>query len=450
MAEFSNYPNQIDTTTELPKATDNVTPVKAEIFNRLREAIINVEVELGIQPSSTFSTVKDRLDSLQSLINAIIDIQTNGIDLSTLVPKTRNIIAGAGLIGGGSLSDDITINVGSNADGSITINDNDIKIGILATDDQHGSRSGGSLHSNVIASGAAGFMTGSDKSKLDGIETGAQLTNFSRVSTALAAASSGVTFNSQNLSSIGSLGLVGGIVFTTGGSFSITQTANASTNGLAAVIKAQDGANGFDGGAITVSGGIAPDTSFNHYGQVNMELGNPSDSDSNSAKLSLKAGFALEFGYLRYENASCVLVGTNGLTLAYNSASSTRLKFASGSIQLSSGQWYENWFAITFNATLPINWNNGNKQRVTLTNNITSLSITNAQPGATYFLEFTQDATGNRTITFPTSFKFNGATAATDKTLSTTGNAVDLYQFICSGTLGTPTFKCVGFSKNLS
>lgn len=68
MSEFSNYPNQIDTTTELPKATDNVTPVKAESFNRLRDAIVAIENELGVQPSSTFSTVKDRLDALTNSI----------------------------------------------------------------------------------------------------------------------------------------------------------------------------------------------------------------------------------------------------------------------------------------------------------------------------------------------------------------------------------------------
>lgn len=70
MAEFSNYPNKIDTTAEIPKATDNVTPVKAELFNRLRDAIIAVENELGIQPSSTYSTVKARLDALEQGIGS--------------------------------------------------------------------------------------------------------------------------------------------------------------------------------------------------------------------------------------------------------------------------------------------------------------------------------------------------------------------------------------------
>lgn len=36
-------------------------------------------------------------------------------------------------------------------------------------DTAHGSRAGGALHANVVAAGAAGFMTGADKSKLDAI-----------------------------------------------------------------------------------------------------------------------------------------------------------------------------------------------------------------------------------------------------------------------------------------
>jgi hypothetical protein len=40
-------------------------------------------------------------------------------------------------------------------------------------DTQHGSRAGGSLHAVAVAAGAAGFMTGADKTKLDGIASGA-------------------------------------------------------------------------------------------------------------------------------------------------------------------------------------------------------------------------------------------------------------------------------------
>lgn len=97
MAEFSNYPDKIDTTTELPKATDNVTPVKAELFNRLRDAIIAVENELGVQPSSTYSTVKARLDALEKgldigaiVVPGTVTVKDNGTTVDNAA--TLNIV----------------------------------------------------------------------------------------------------------------------------------------------------------------------------------------------------------------------------------------------------------------------------------------------------------------------------------------------------------------------
>jgi len=54
---YSNYPNQIDTSTEIPAAIDNVTPVKGEVVNRLRDAILAIENELGVTPSGTYGTI---------------------------------------------------------------------------------------------------------------------------------------------------------------------------------------------------------------------------------------------------------------------------------------------------------------------------------------------------------------------------------------------------------
>lgn len=42
-------------------------------------------------------------------------------------------------------------------------------------DTAHGARAGGTLHAIAVAAGAAGFMTGADKTKLDGIAAGAQV-----------------------------------------------------------------------------------------------------------------------------------------------------------------------------------------------------------------------------------------------------------------------------------
>jgi hypothetical protein len=55
------------------------------------------------------------------------------------------------------------------------------------TDALHGNLSGGALHATVIAAGAAGFMSGADKTKLDGIATGATANTGTVTSVALTA-----------------------------------------------------------------------------------------------------------------------------------------------------------------------------------------------------------------------------------------------------------------------
>ena len=58
LSEYTKYPDQIDTSTELPKATDLVTPVNGESVNRLRSAILAVENELGINLAQHFLPLK--------------------------------------------------------------------------------------------------------------------------------------------------------------------------------------------------------------------------------------------------------------------------------------------------------------------------------------------------------------------------------------------------------
>jgi hypothetical protein len=70
VGQYTKYPLSIDTTTELPISTDLVTPVKSEVTNRLREAIVAIEAELGIDPSGTFGTVKARLDALEGMVKS--------------------------------------------------------------------------------------------------------------------------------------------------------------------------------------------------------------------------------------------------------------------------------------------------------------------------------------------------------------------------------------------
>lgn len=92
-------------------------------------------------------------------------IMTSAVDSvqlaeDTALPETRTLTAGAGLTGGGDLSADRTFDVVGNPDGSIVANANDVQVGVLASDAQHGIRGGGTQHaaafnpSTTIASGS--------------------------------------------------------------------------------------------------------------------------------------------------------------------------------------------------------------------------------------------------------------------------------------------------------
>ena len=85
MAGFSKYPAQLDDSITVPPSHDNVTPVKAEVVNRLRDAILAIESELGIDPSGTYGTVRARLDAMSSGGGGggggAIEILNNGVEV---------------------------------------------------------------------------------------------------------------------------------------------------------------------------------------------------------------------------------------------------------------------------------------------------------------------------------------------------------------------------------
>jgi len=76
--------------------------------------------------------------------------------------------AGAGLILNGNDLDVVAANA------SITVNANDITVGVLQNDTMHGNLGGGGIHAAATTS-VNGFMSSTDKTKLDGIATGAEV-----------------------------------------------------------------------------------------------------------------------------------------------------------------------------------------------------------------------------------------------------------------------------------
>lgn len=61
----TKYPNQIDTSSEIPVIRNNITEISADTFNSLRSAIIQIEKVLGINPQgSVGGTVASRISSV--------------------------------------------------------------------------------------------------------------------------------------------------------------------------------------------------------------------------------------------------------------------------------------------------------------------------------------------------------------------------------------------------
>lgn len=72
-----NYPAQIDNSLSIPASVDNSTPVTASVTNRLRDAIIAIESELGVKPGGV-STVKARFASLESTLENLDPVLLGG------------------------------------------------------------------------------------------------------------------------------------------------------------------------------------------------------------------------------------------------------------------------------------------------------------------------------------------------------------------------------------
>jgi hypothetical protein len=87
------------------------------------------------------------------------------------------------------------------------------------------------------------------------------------------------------------------------------------------------------------------------------------------------------------------------------------------------------WYDLTFATTLAIDITNSAKQRLTLTGNITSMTLTGTLPGQVFMIRLKQDTTGSRTVTW-----FSGISWLTDDELNATASAETAYIFIRTGT----------------
>lgn len=145
----------------------NVCPVTASVPTEVG-ATITVErvvpitqgvdlTNLGTFDAETHEEMFDRSISIdQQLADRITDLE-GGTLPATAIGNGLETIAGP------------TLQVKQHADASINVSAAGVKVGVLATDAQHGNRGGGALHANAVSGGAAGFQSGTDKQRQDAL-----------------------------------------------------------------------------------------------------------------------------------------------------------------------------------------------------------------------------------------------------------------------------------------
>jgi hypothetical protein len=99
---MSIYPIAIDGSKQLPIAIDGITKINAHSVNNLREAILNIEKELGVQPSSFYSSVRERLDALE--VNSISPLAKRIDELEEIINSLEQSLGDTFAGSSGSLS----------------------------------------------------------------------------------------------------------------------------------------------------------------------------------------------------------------------------------------------------------------------------------------------------------------------------------------------------------
>lgn len=85
-SDIQYYPDVIENEVQLPRVYDGITKISANTINRLRDAILRIEEELGVNPSGSYPTVSERLDALQSSVGGdLTEIENRIFYLETQV-----------------------------------------------------------------------------------------------------------------------------------------------------------------------------------------------------------------------------------------------------------------------------------------------------------------------------------------------------------------------------
>jgi hypothetical protein len=128
-------------------------------------------------------------------------------------------------------------------------------------------------------------------------------------------------------------------------------------------------------------------------------------------------------------NASNIGSGTLG-TARLNMAVAADFRAGTAGKVLPADQVFTTEVAVTYGATTTFDFNTFINASVTLTGNITTVTLTNVKAGQAGLLRFIQDSTGSRTIPTALNSTFKCA-GGCNYVLSTAANAVDIIGYTC-------------------
>jgi hypothetical protein len=99
-------------------------------------------------------------------------------------------------------------------------------------------------------------------------------------------------------------------------------------------------------------------------------------------------------------------------------------------------------YALTDGATIAVDWNNSVNQSVTMAGNRT-FTFSNPVAGSIYSITITQDGSGSRTATWPSTVEWAASTAPT---LTTTAAHTDQFFFYYNGSVYFQLTKNLDFT----
>ncbi len=139
----------------------------------------------------------------------------------------------------------------------------------------------------------------------------------------------------------------------------------------------------------------------------------------------LNAPYSNANAYFIYQSGALTRSYFNGPLVLGTTTQATGARVTVVGNQQTTGQYHSLAFTLSDGGTIPVDWNNGNVQYVTLGGNRT-ITVSNPREGGRYLLGIIQDGTGSRTLTWPT-IKWAGGSAPV---LTATANRTDIISLV--------------------